>query len=249
MSMFYEQARPGGSALATAGFIATVIVHVAVAAGILGTRSCGPSTKDIEASSKGEFVDVQAVKFGKPRDLSFLPHKAPPKVDAPKPTIKLSDNAAALPRPPDEKKPDKKDETLDKLKSLADKLKTTDDSSTGSKEITEEGDPNGLKGGSSTVGRGPIYYQHLVAAVQNAWSIPTIISDDELSHLKAKGCIKIDALGHITSFSLDKPSGNERFDATLLEAFQSIKDFEAPPSDLRAQLADAGVCMNFSKTR
>lgn len=244
----HEPERPGGRQMMALGLVATLGIHGALILGVV----IGGWHKGAQAAQPvlGQVVDVQAVKFGKPRDLSFLPHKAPPKVAQPKPKIALTQNDQALPRlktPEEQEKRDPTEDPLERLKALGRKFNTGEEGSTGSRE--EEGDPNGLKGGTATVGRGPIYYQHLQAAVQNAWVVPTTISDDDLGRLKAQACIKINEAGKIVESHLSQASGNERFDATLLEAINRIQDFEPPTPDVREVVTSQGVCMNFSKSR
>jgi outer membrane biosynthesis protein TonB len=243
-----EPERPGGRQMMALGLVATLGIHGALILSVV----IGGWHKGAQAAQPvlGQVVDVQAVKFGKPRDLSFLPHKAPPKVAKPKPKIALTQNEQALPRlkPPEaEEKRDPNEDPLERLKALGRKFDTGEEGSTGSNE--EEGDPNGLKGGTATVGRGPVYYQHLQAAVQNAWVVPTTISDNDLGRLKAQACIKINEAGKIVESHLSQASGNERFDATLLEAINRIQDFEPPTPDVREVVTSQGVCMNFSKSR
>jgi colicin import membrane protein/protein TonB len=192
-------------------------------------------------------VDVQAVKFGKPRDLSFLPHKELVQLNkGPKPKLALTENANALPKPPkpDDKKPDEEDPLK---RTHAELFKNATDQE--QKGTVEEGDPNGLKGGTATVGKGPVYYQHLQAAVQNAWVVPTTIAEDRLTRLKATACIKIAADGKIVERALRSSSGDDRFDATLMQAIDSIQQFEPPTADVKDTVTSDGVCMNFAKSR
>jgi hypothetical protein len=244
--------RPGGKQMMALGLMATLGVHGALIVAVV----LGSSHKGAQAAQPvlGQVVDVQAVKFGKPRDLSFLPHKAPPKIAPPKPRVALAltQNEQALPRlktppEPQEEKRDPNEDPLERLKALGRKFDTGEEGSTGSRE--DEGDPNGIVGGTAEVGRGPVYYQHLQAAVQNAWVVPTTISDDDLGRLKAQACIKINEAGKIVESHLSQASGSERFDATLLEAINRIQDFEAPTPDVREVVTTQGVCMNFAKSR
>lgn len=245
--MMREPERPGGKQMFALGLVATLGVHGALVLAVV----VGGWHKGAQAAQPviGQVVDVQAVKFGKPRDLSFLPHKAPPKISSPKPKIALTQNDRALPRlkTPEEEKRDPNEDPLERLKALGRKFDTGEEGSTGSRE--EEGDPNGIVGGQATVGRGPVYYQHLQAAVQNAWVVPTTISEDDLGRLKAQACIKINEAGKIVESHLSQSSGNERFDATLVEAINRIQDFEPPTPDVREVVTSQGVCMNFSKSR
>ena len=245
--MFYEQKRPGGGTLTAIGIVATILVHGGIIALVFIGRAHASGNFD-RVSSVGQFVDVQAVKFGKPRDLSFLPHKEAPQSKKAAPKIALSTNDKALPKPPKSDDPKDKTPDVDPLKRIdISKLQTQDETAPAHTE-EGEGDPNGLRGGSSTVGHGPVYLQHLSAAVANAWNVPTTITDDQLASLAAQACIKMDATGKITEFHLEKTSHNEQFDATLLAALGSIKQFDPPSSDVRDALITDGICLNFKKT-
>lgn len=237
----------GRSVLFVGGLVATALVHVGILiAAVLAGRSA--AGQEPTGPRFGTVVEVQAVKFGKPRDMSFLPHKEAPPTPRERPKLQLSNNAQALPH----LKPDEKDDrpiTDDPLKRThADQFKNlADPSNTGTAE--EEGDPNGLRGGTATVGKGPIYLQHLVAAIQNAWVVPTTINDAQLAKLTAQACIKIDASGKILEYKLSQPSGNDRFDSTLLAALSSIPQFEPPTPDVKDIVTGDGVCLNFKKDR
>lgn len=242
---FGRERQPGGKALFLLGLASTLAVHGAIAGLILFGRA--HAAQRVLADPLGHFVDVQAVKFGKPRDLSFLPHKEAPQASrGPKPKLELTDQDQALPRI---KTDDPKVDVEDPLKRTHSQLFKAVLDDTAGRTDEGEGDPNGVRGGTATVGRGPIYYQHLQAAVQNAWVVPTTISEDQLARLKAQACIRIDDDGRITDFRIVEPSSDERFDATLLAALRSIERFEPPTADVRAVVTGAGVCMNFAKTR
>ena len=232
------------------GFAATVVLHVGIIVGvILGARHDQKRPID-DRFVGGQVVNVEAVKFGKPRDLSFLPHKEAVVVDkGPKPQIKLTENDKALPhlKDPNEKPPAVDDPLkhthAEAFKNLIDQTEQAGAES--------EGDPNGVKGGTASVGRGPVYYQHLKAAVQNAWSVPTTISDSDLAKLSAMACFKIDETGKITEVAIKKGSGNDRFDNTLLDALGAVKETwsEAPTSDVKEAVTTEGVCINFNPSR
>ena len=232
---------------------AALALHGALLASILVGRAS--AQRVARPQEFGQVVDVQAVKFGKPRDLSFLPHKEAPPVPKPKPKLALTENEHALPKL---KNPDDKDKPVeeDPLK----KVHTFDNpeaapENTGS--AVEEGDENGLRGGNATVGKGPVYLQHLVAAIQNAWIVPTSFTDAQLRRLKAQACIKIDGEGKITEFKISETSGSERFDNTLLDALGSIKQFEPPTNErlmpggptVKDAVTGDGVCLNFQKAK
>ena len=240
--MMRDGRQAGSNAYLVGGFVVTVLLHGGLVASLLVGRH---KIAEAVAPLIGTVVDVQAVKFGKPRDMSFLPHKEAPVVRE-KPKLQLTDNDKALPRLKDDKKDEKPIEDplkrthTDDFKKLLEK-----ENATGSAE--EEGDPNGIKGGSATEGKGPVYYQHLQAAIQNVWVVPTTISESALANLKAMACMKIDREGKLTDFNLRQSSGNKSFDATLLDAIASLKEFEPPTPDVRRVVTTDGVCMIFQK--
>lgn len=236
----------GRSVLFVGGLVATALIHVGILiAAVLVGRAQADSDKG--GPRFGTVVEVQAVKFGKPRDMSFLPHKEAPPTPRERPKLQLSNNAQALPK----LKPDEKDDrpiTDDPLKRThADQFKNlADPTNTGT--VEEEGDPNGLRGGTAIVGKGPIYLQHLVAAVQNAWIVPTTISEAQLQRLTVQVCFKLDATGKLAEApQVSKTSGNERFDTTLLTALVSSSPFEPPTPDVKDIVTGDGVCLNFKK--
>ena len=248
---------PGSRVLFWGGLVITLLMHGGLVVIILIGRSRAEAAQ-ARGPVFGTVVDVQAVKFGKPRDMSFLPHKEAPPPPHQAPKLQLSNNLDAKPLP---KLPNQKEEPPrpddDPLKHTHAKQfeNLADPANTGS--ATEEGDPNGQKGGTALVGKGPIYFQHLQAAVQNAWNIPTTLSDAQLAHLKAQACLKIDSEGKITEYKISLPSGNNRYDNTLLDALASIKQFDAPTNEpiapggptVKDVVTGEGVCMNFQKDR
>jgi hypothetical protein len=240
---------PGSRSLLLGGFAVTVVLHAGIVAPLIAGRA--NAERVAPAAAFGQVVEVQAVKFGKPRDMHFLPHKEAPPVHKAPPKIALSSSDTPVRKQVDkEEKPEEKPDRLitDHARQFAQLNDNNNDpDSTGS--AVEEGDPNGMRGGTATVGKGPVYYQHLQAAVQNAWNIPTTIPDAELGRLKAMLCVKIEASGKIVEFAIRTPSGNDRFDATLKDAIGSIQQFEPPTADVKDQVTGDGVCMNFAYKR
>jgi hypothetical protein len=248
MSSYADKVRHGKpGALWLVGLAATAVLHGAIVASVWALRG-EAKAHPLASPLAGQVVDVQAVKFGKPRDLSFLPHKqAVLATKGPRPKIALTENERALPRPPkpDDKEPDQVDDDPLKRTRAQEFKNMTDEPQAG---VEDEGDPNGVRGGNATVGKGPLYYQHLMAAVRNAWTVPTTIPERELQRLQAQACFKIDASGHITEIGIRKPSSNDRYDATLLDALGRVKEeWNTPPTpDVRAAVTGEGVCMNFT---
>lgn len=186
------------------------------------------------------YVDVKLMKFGKKRDLSFLPHKDAAR--APDPTkIKVTDNPDK-PVPKDKpKEPPKPD--LSKLDKALKDLKVEEDR----KGAVEEGDPNGVQGGTSTDPSGDPFLQEIVAAVQSKWTVPTMLSPGELARLQADACLKIDDEGRLVEFRIKGPSGNNLFDGSLLSALSTIKDLPKPHGPFARAARRGNLCPTFSK--
>jgi|SRR5579883_1606959 len=243
MGILSEARRPGSRVLVLGAFTLTVLVHggILVAAWISNAHAGAPPLAQM-----GPVIEVQAVRFGKPRDMSFLPHKAAAPKRQPTPKIALTNNEKALPKLKDPNKPEEKtqDDLLKKTHENLFKDLPDDENENNTGSVAPEGDPNGVKGGSATQGKGPIYLQHLVAAVQNAWEVPTTIPDEQLKKLVGIVYFKIDESGNVSDLKLQQSSGNPSFDSTLLAAFASIKKFDPPDAEVRSMLAE-GVALRF----
>jgi TonB family protein len=237
---------PGSKRLVAGAFVATALVH----GGIIGGVWLGHARAEVSrAPVLGEVIDVQAVRFGKPRDMSFLPHKEAAPTPRPKPKLALTQNEKALPKMKDPNQPEPAKQEEDPLKRThTDQFRNlpSDDNNTGS--AVGEGDPHGVVGGTATQGKGPIYLQHLVAAVQNAWEIPTNIKDEELRRLVGVVYFRVDDEGNLTDVKLQTPSGDARFDNTLMAAFATLKKLDPPTADVKALLAE-GVALRFKYER
>lgn len=192
MSSYEGSVQRGSGANWGIGLVITLLLHGGIIGGVLIVQHMDASAGHAPLIPvDGQVVDVQAVKFGKPRDLSFLPHKeAVIHSKGPKPKLALTENEKALPHLKDPN--DKTPQIDDPLKTEHSKMFENVDEPE-QPGVQEEGDPNGVKGGNALVGKGPVYLQHLVAAVQNVWTVPTTISDEKLAKLKAMACITIDA--------------------------------------------------------
>lgn len=188
------------------------------------------------------FVDVKLMKFGKKRDLSFLPHiEAAPRVAEPN-KIKVTDNPERpKERPKEQRRPD--------LSKLFDEVKNmrVDDDDRATRQASEEGDPRGVRGGTANEAAGDPFVLAVAAAIQERWTVPTVLTTSELSRLHASACLKIDDEGRLVEFHIEKPSGNSLFDGSLLSTLGSIKELVKPYGPF-ARLARVGkFCPDFSK--
>jgi hypothetical protein len=231
------------------GAIVTIAVHALVLAGYLLTK-----VKHEEGPPMlvGSFVDAQLVKFGKPRDLTFLPHKQGVIKDkGPAEAIKVAKDMNALPRLKDDKPPDEIDPLKKTHANLFKNLKDPDQPE--GFQQAGEGSPTGSRAGTATEARGDPYILALIDQIGSAWTVPTTIKDAELANLSADVCLTITNDGYLTKFAFIRKSGNSQFDSSLEATLGTIKKLPPPPdrvlngANLRAISARGRLCPTFSK--
>jgi hypothetical protein len=205
------------------GIIITVGVHAAVVAVALWSRA-GASEKP---PSVGTFVDAQLVRFGKPRDLSFLPHKSGVVKNNVKPdAIKIAKDEKELPRLDKKPEPDKYDPLKKTHAELFKSLKDPDQP-----EAVEDqtGSQTGSRAGTATEAKGDPYIQAIVDAIGSQWQVPTTIKDEQLANLSADVCFFIGDDGTLQRYAFERKSGNSQFDSSLDAALSTVKMLPAPP--------------------
>lgn len=188
-------------------------------------------------------VDARLVKFGKKRDMSFLPHVPvePRTTDKPK-TIKLAQD----PDKPAVKKDEPK--RLEDLSKLADRIKNLRaDEDDRARAATEEGDPNGTRGGTAQDAAGDPFIRAIMAAILERWTVPTMLSPGELMKLQAEACLTLAEDGRLISFKMRTPSGNSLFDGSLLSTLGSIKELPRPFGPFARAARAGNLCPVFSK--
>jgi hypothetical protein len=192
----------------------TLGVHGLVAAFYLVTMASRNKHTDLSAQN---FVDAQLVRFGKPRDLSFLPHKEG-RVKEKVPDIKIARDLNALPHIEEKKK---QEETDPLKKTHAELFKHLNDDREGM--TTNEGQLTGSKAGTAAEAKGDPYILQIVDVIGNAWTVPTTIRDAELANLSADVCLTISEAGVITNARIVNPSHNSQFDSSLQAALGVIQ--------------------------
>lgn len=86
------------------------------------------------------------------------------------------------------------------------------------------------------------YLSDLESRVRASWSLPQWLADQPL---KAQIQIFIDARGYVTKKVMRRSSGNEIFDAKVIEAIDANSPLPEPPANLRGALATSGIILNF----
>lgn len=231
----------GTGPLVVAGIAATLTLHLGVAAVVWLTRGGAEAAKP---PGPGTFVDAQLVRFGKPRDLSFLPHKQGVVKSAKPDGIKVAKDLNALPRLDKDEPKDTKDPLKNTRAELFKNLKDDD-----RPEATSEGEGSltGSRAGTATEAKGDPYILELIDKIGSGWTVPTTIKDTELANLSADACLTIAESGALTAYKIIKGSGNSQFDSSLEAALSTIKTLPAPPDRYRAAAARGRLCPTFSK--
>jgi|KBSMisStaDraftv2_1062788.scaffolds.fasta_scaffold586499_2 TonB family protein len=207
--------------LRTWAIIITVVLHAGVLGGAFIARMFSFHHTTIVPQS---YVDAQLVRFGKPRDLSFLPHKEGHVKEKP-PEIKVAKDLNALPHL--EKKDEPKD--VDPLKKThAEQFKNLQDPNEGV-EPSNVGSLTGSRAGTASEAKGDPYILQLVDQIGSAWSVPTTLTDAQLSKLTAVACLTISESGALSSYKIVQPSGNSQFDSSLDAALSTTKKLPPPP--------------------
>ena len=223
-----------------AGLLATLALHIGFFASVYLTRGSAEAAKP---PGPGTFVDAQLVRFGKPRDMKFLPHKERherPPTDA----IKIAKDINAAPSKVDPKK----DETDPLKKTRAELFKTLKDDEQQGAEATTVGALNGSKAGTAEEAKGDPYILSLQDKIGTAWTVPTTIKDSQLAALSADACLTISSDGKLTAAKIIRSSGNSQFDSSLDATLSSLKDLGLPPPDRFRSIAARGrLCPTFSK--
>ncbi len=231
------------------GAIITAVVHVGVFGAFWLSRAHADRGPPIATNN---FVEAQLVRFGKPRDLAFLPHKQGA-VKPPPDAIKVAKDEHALPKPPDEKTP----KDVDPLKRThAEQFKDQADDQPAAL-APNEGSLSGSRAGTATEAKGDPYILSLVDKIGTAWSIPTTLHDEQLVNLSADVCLTISSAGLLTDYKVIRKSGNSQFDSSLEAALSMIHQLDAPPDrdlqtpsgprNLRSLATNGRLCPTLSK--
>lgn len=205
----------------------------------------------IEAGQKP--IAAKLVRLGKPRDAKLLPRKeaspppsAPPPSKAaptpPSPAAKPaapSAAAAAAPSPA----PPSSDERRTKLDDIMKKFKAT--AAVAGDEEPEgqaDGDPDG---DAAKAEEGERWLALVKKRVDDAYEVPSTISEADRVSLRAVVRIVVKRNGEIAKADVITPSGNGSFDNALLGAVQRVRLLPPPPENLAASLATEGIDLVF----
>ncbi len=212
------------------GIIGTALLHAGIFS-VLWIQRAHHSSDEKPQLGIGTFVDATLVKFGKPRDLSFLPHKeGVVKTVAPEPVIKIAKEATALPIPPDQREERKEPDKVDPLKKThAEMFKNIRDDDRPEAVSEEGGSLQGSRAGTASEATGDPYIGTLMDRIGSVWTIPTTIPDAQVAKLSASVCFNITDTGMLQKYQIEHSSGNSQFDSSLEAALGTLKEMPTPP--------------------
>jgi TonB family protein len=233
--------RPLGRGSSWGGITATVLVHISLLAMIY----FGHVKASLPIEAPRDMMVTRLVSLGKPRDKFWLPRIVhPPRPQAPPRVLKLTHNpntAAALKEAP-------RQEDAELAKEVRHALKRAELLSQDlAPEETPEGSLTGSPEGTSTQGSsGDAYATAIYMAIRKNWNTPAgLVTDTELQGLLAEVHISIGEEGTLTNPQVRKPSGNQYFDESCLQAIRATGKVPPPPADQRARF-QYGALLEFS---
>ena len=222
--------------LPVVGLVVTLAVH----AGVFGFMWLRRAAADKpSAPVLGAYVDAQLVKFGKPRDMTFLPHKeGVVKNTVQKADIKIARDANA---PINTQKDVKAD--VDPLKKThAELFKEMPDDDRPPAVEEQGGSLQGSRAGTASEAKGDPYILELIDKIGSAWKVPNTIRDEDLKNLSADVCLTIDSTGALTHFDFIRKSGNNQFDSSLEAALGTMAALPAPPDRFKSAASRGRLC-------
>lgn len=222
----------------------SLVLHAAAMGGVIWQQRHASEPPSLRQQA----ILVQQIAWApKERPKNWLPRLPAQPDDRVKPeSVKVSTNDKAV-APPKEKlhedpqADDKADR--DRKKRMARALDRIE------KRLEDiDGSPKGTPGVLTQRGMevlGSVYAGQLRELFQENWSVPGIISKDELKRLSCAILLKIDARGTITGFSLKQTSGNRLYDSSVLKAVKLTTHVPLPDPMLRDLVMTQGILINF----
>ena len=223
----YSRIRPLGRGSFLGGIAATLLIHVS----LVGLVYYGQLKSPPRPEAPRDMIITRLVALGKPRDKFWLPRIVqPPKPKAPD-AIKLSEDPNAAPAP--KEAPKLEDTTISKdLRRALERAKAL--AKNAAAEEAAEGSLTGsAEGTSNQAVNGDEYATAINEAIHKHWTTPTgLVSDSEMATLSAEVRVSISADGRLGNPRVLKPSGNQYFDDSCVQAVTATGRVPPPPSGL-----------------
>ncbi len=197
-------------------------------------------------------ITASLVRLGKPRDEKLLPKKeeepAPaPVAEKPVEVAAPVKSAEAVPIPTKDVKVEPKKETSKETGKPKDAKKDLFAALNKAGKAEEvEGQADGDRNGDSAKQEGERYYGLLSSVVHRNYDVSNSIAEAERRRLHAVVTVRIAPTGELIDVKLSTSSGNDLFDAAVVEAVKKAAPFTAPPDHLREGLRKTGVPFDFT---
>jgi TonB family protein len=231
--------RPLGRGTFMGGLAATLLIHV----GLGGLIYYGQLKSEPRPEATRDLIVTKLVALGKPREKFWLPRIVePPKPKAPA-AIKLSEDPNAAPAP--KEAPKLEDSKISKdLRRALERAKSLAQNAV---EEPAEGSLTGSAlGTANQAAAGDEYATAIFEAIRKNWNTPTgLVSDGELATLTADVRVSIAGDGKLGSPRLVRPSGNQYFDDSCVQAVNATVRVPPPPDGLAARFK-RGTLLVFS---
>jgi hypothetical protein len=238
----------GGSTL-VGGVLVTIAVFqlVVVAAEALGIV---PPPPIAEPPPVENVVAARFVVLGRELRPNELPDRMVPilRTDTPEPRSAPSlEDLPDPPPPPERDTPRRRDAVDDVLRRLSDDAQVFAEAA---EEREREGSPEGIEEGTERTGtEGDLYRGRLYTFFRRGWSVPTTLSEEELSGLTCTAMVDIAADTRIIGFRISRSSGDPEFDASVEAQLTRIRASEpnipAPPEEVAADYLGREIAIQF----
>jgi colicin import membrane protein/protein TonB len=222
------------------GLLMTLAIHGVILGMAYWSQVRGPAHEE----AVRDVIVTKMVTLGKQREKFWLPRivePPPPKIE--QPVIKLNQDPEKPPTPPEPPKPDQavispKDPSWMKRAKL---LRNA------AHEEPPEGSPLGSTAGTaSQAEEGDAYASQIAEAIKRNWNAPTgLVSDAELSKLTVPMRIRIAEDGSVLEPKMQKSSGNQFFDDSVVQAIKATPRVPPPPPAVRA-MYKRGAVLEFA---
>jgi len=219
--------RPLGRGSFLGGIAATLVIHAVLA----GLVYYGQLKSPPRPEAPRDMIITRLVALGTPREKFWLPRIVqPPKPKAPA-AIKLSEDPNAAPAP--KEAPKAEDTNISKdLRRALERAKAMAQSAA-AEEAAEGSLTGSAEGTSNQAVSGDEYATAINEAIHKHWTTPTgLVADSEMATLSAEVRVSISADGRLGNPRVLKPSGNQYFDDSCVQAVNATGRVPPPPAGL-----------------
>jgi hypothetical protein len=230
------------------GMLVTVLIHGAVAAGLLAFSSMS----DADDRPRLTMVTIEAalaIKGDDSEQVRKQSKRSQPRAEPD--AIKPADSTTRTEKEPEQpqEKPDKDfTEDFEKYMKRYEGSDDAEDNESDAPNTTSGGQFDGSKHGFAEVSKGDPYMQKLAADIFSSWEVPTL----EKGEGTAVGCVRLAADGSIVETDLWRATKNANIDRSVKLALDQLQKLRKPDeAPVPVHLMDATrrwTCFNFPVT-